>query len=53
MDQPRSKGAAGIQTCSFCRKSYRDVGPLIVGPELDKGLRAYIFRDCVELCRSS
>jgi hypothetical protein len=31
--------------CSFCRKSYRDVGPLVEGPG-----DAYICGECVELC---
>jgi ATP-dependent Clp protease ATP-binding subunit ClpX len=34
-------------TCSFCRKSYRDVGPLVEGPG-----GVYICGDCVELCQS-
>ncbi len=50
MDQPGSKDASSTQTCSFCRKSYRDVGPLIEGPELDSGVRAYICGDCAVLC---
>jgi ATP-dependent Clp protease ATP-binding subunit ClpX len=33
--------------CSFCRKSYRDVGPLVEGPE-----EVYICGECVELCHS-
>jgi ATP-dependent Clp protease ATP-binding subunit ClpX len=33
--------------CSFCRKSYRDVGPLVEGPG-----DVYICGDCVELCQS-
>jgi ClpX C4-type zinc finger len=50
MEQPGSKDAAGSYTCSFCRKSYRDAGPLVEGPELDTGVRAYICRNCVEVC---
>jgi hypothetical protein len=34
--------------CSFCRKSYRDVGPLIEGP----GGEIFICGECVELCQS-
>jgi ATP-dependent Clp protease ATP-binding subunit ClpX len=34
-------------TCSFCRKSYRDVGPLVEGPE-----DVYICGQCIELCQS-
>ena len=30
--------------CSFCRKSYRDVGPLVEGPG-----DVYICGECVEL----
>ncbi|MEC8300320.1 MAG: ClpX C4-type zinc finger protein, partial [Planctomycetota bacterium] len=33
--------------CSFCRKSYRDVGPLVEGPG-----DVYICSECVELCES-
>jgi ATP-dependent Clp protease ATP-binding subunit ClpX len=33
--------------CSFCRKSYRDVGPLVEGPG-----DVYICSECVELCSS-
>lgn len=33
--------------CSFCRKSYRDVGPLVEGPG-----DVYICGECVELCES-
>jgi ATP-dependent Clp protease ATP-binding subunit ClpX len=35
-------------SCSFCRKSYRDVGPLAEGPDTGKGA-AYICADCAEL----
>src|SRR5262245_10961063 len=33
--------------CSFCRKSYRDVGPLVEGPG-----EVYICGDCIQLCQS-
>ncbi len=33
--------------CSFCRKSYRDVGPLVEGPD-----DVYICGECIELCQS-
>jgi ATP-dependent Clp protease ATP-binding subunit ClpX len=33
--------------CSFCRKSYRDVGPLVEGPD-----GVYICGECIELCTS-
>jgi ATP-dependent Clp protease ATP-binding subunit ClpX len=33
--------------CSFCRKSYREVGPLVEGPG-----DVYICGECIELCES-
>ncbi|MBM4097439.1 MAG: ATP-dependent Clp protease ATP-binding subunit ClpX [Planctomycetes bacterium] len=39
----RSRNAS----CSFCRKSYRDVGPLVEGPA-----DVFICGECVELCQS-
>lgn len=33
--------------CSFCKKSYRDVGPLVEGPG-----DVYICGECIELCQS-
>jgi ATP-dependent protease Clp ATPase subunit len=33
--------------CSFCRKSYLDVGPLVEGPG-----NVYICGECIELCQS-
>jgi ATP-dependent Clp protease ATP-binding subunit ClpX len=33
--------------CSFCRKSHRDVGPLVEGPG-----DVYICGECIELCQS-
>lgn len=33
--------------CSFCRKSYRDVGPLVEGPD-----DVYICGGCIDLCQS-
>src|SRR5438132_3645009 len=32
--------------CSFCRKSYRDVGPLVEGPG-----NVYICAACIDLCQ--
>lgn len=32
--------------CSFCRKSYKDVGPLVEGPS-----DVYICGECIELCQ--
>src|SRR5262249_59352898 len=40
-------GAKKNAYCSFCRKSYRDVGPLVEGPG-----DVYICGDCIELCQS-
>jgi ATP-dependent Clp protease ATP-binding subunit ClpX len=34
-------------SCSFCRKNYREVGPLVEGPE-----DVYVCGDCIELCQS-
>jgi ATP-dependent Clp protease ATP-binding subunit ClpX len=34
-------------SCSFCRKNYRDVGPLVEGPG-----DVFICGECVELCQS-
>ena len=33
--------------CSFCRKSYRDVGPLVEGPG-----DVFICNECIDLCQS-
>jgi ATP-dependent Clp protease ATP-binding subunit ClpX len=42
-----SGGAKKNAYCSFCRKSYRDVGPLVEGPG-----DVYICGECIELCQS-
>ncbi|MDA0587449.1 MAG: ATP-dependent Clp protease ATP-binding subunit ClpX [Planctomycetota bacterium] len=34
-------------SCSFCRKNYREVGPLVEGPD-----NVYVCGDCIELCQS-
>jgi len=39
--------AADKEACSFCRKTYAEVGPLIAGPP-----GVFICRECVELCHS-
>ena len=46
---PGKRGPAGKKNanCSFCRKSYREVGPLVEGPE-----DVYICGECIELCQS-
>jgi len=43
------RGSTGKKNanCSFCRKSYREVGPLVEGPE-----DVYICGECIELCQS-
>jgi ATP-dependent Clp protease ATP-binding subunit ClpX len=41
MNRPRNAN------CSFCRKNYRDVGPLVEGPG-----NVYICADCIELSQS-
>jgi len=44
-----NRGATGKKNanCSFCRKSYREVGPLVEGPS-----DVYICGECIELCES-
>jgi ATP-dependent Clp protease ATP-binding subunit ClpX len=42
-----STGRKGNAYCSFCRKSHRDVGPLVEGPG-----DVYICGECIELCQS-
>src|SRR5690348_13582241 len=46
---PGKRGAAGKKNanCSFCGKSYRDVGPLVEGPG-----DVYICGECIDLCQS-
>ena len=46
---PGKRGTTGKKNanCSFCRKSYRDVGPLVEGPG-----DVYICGECIELCQS-
>jgi len=47
-DTPSRRGATKKNAfCSFCRKSYRDVGPLVEGPG-----DVYICGECIELCQS-
>jgi ATP-dependent Clp protease ATP-binding subunit ClpX len=43
------RGSTGKKNanCSFCRKSYREVGPLVEGPD-----DVYICGECIELCQS-
>src|SRR5436190_13780675 len=46
----RPNGTAGRNRnayCSFCKKSFRDVGPLVEGPG-----EVFICGECIELCRS-
>ena len=35
----------GKEVCSFCRKGFEEVGPLVAGPP-----NVYICRDCIEIC---
>ncbi|MGE5193037.1 MAG: ATP-dependent Clp protease ATP-binding subunit ClpX [Deltaproteobacteria bacterium] len=46
---PGNRGSTGKKNanCSFCRKSYREVGPLVEGPG-----DVYICGECIELCQS-
>lgn len=46
---PGKRGSTGKKNanCSFCRKSYREVGPLVEGPD-----EVYICGECIELCQS-
>ena len=43
----RGSGGKKNANCSFCRKSYREVGPLVEGPE-----DVYVCGECIELCQS-
>ncbi len=43
----RSTSGKKNANCSFCRKSYRDVGPLVEGPD-----DVYVCGECIELCQS-
>ena len=46
-EQPTGKtGRNRNAYCSFCRKSYRDVGPLVEGPG-----DVYICAACIDLCQ--
>jgi ATP-dependent Clp protease ATP-binding subunit ClpX len=46
-NSPGNAGRNRNAFCSFCRKSYRDVGPLVEGPG-----DVYICGECIELCQS-
>jgi ATP-dependent Clp protease ATP-binding subunit ClpX len=50
-DGPANRRGSGTTKknafCSFCRKSYRDVGPLVEGPG-----DVYICGECIDLCQS-
>jgi ATP-dependent Clp protease ATP-binding subunit ClpX len=45
--KPPTGGRGRNAYCSFCHKSYREVGPLVEGPG-----DVYICGECVELCQS-
>src|SRR5205085_11363850 len=44
---PGTAGRNRNAYCSFCRRSHRDVGPLVEGPG-----DVYICGECIELCQS-
>ena len=44
---PGTAGRNRNAYCSFCRRSHRDVGPLVEGPG-----DVYICGECIELCSS-
>ena len=44
---PGTAGRNRNAYCSFCRRSHRDVGPLVEGPS-----DVYICGECIELCQS-
>lgn len=44
-DSTKSTSSKKNAFCSFCRKSYKEVGPLVEGPS-----DQFICRDCVDLC---
>lgn len=43
-----NQGTRKIAYCSFCRRNYRDVGPLVQGPN-----DVYICGECIDLCQST
>ncbi|NOX53513.1 MAG: ATP-dependent Clp protease ATP-binding subunit ClpX [Planctomycetes bacterium] len=43
----RGSGGKKNAVCSFCRKSYREVGPLVEGPD-----DVYVCGECIDLCQS-
>lgn len=43
----RSSTGKKNANCSFCRQNYREVGPLVEGPD-----EVYICGNCIELCQS-
>jgi ATP-dependent Clp protease ATP-binding subunit ClpX len=45
--QSSNRGGARDAWCSFCRKNYREVGPLAEGPD-----RVYICNACVRMCEA-
>ncbi len=46
-DSNSTKSTRKNAFCSFCHKSYRDVGPLVEGPS-----DVYICGDCIDLCQT-
>jgi ATP-dependent Clp protease ATP-binding subunit ClpX len=45
MAEANSNDNTALTYCSFCRRSHRDVGPLVEGPD-----QVYICIHCVRLC---
>ncbi len=45
--KPTGAGRNRNAYCSFCRRSHRDVGPLVEGPS-----DVYICGECIDLCQS-
>lgn len=45
-DTNGGRGGKNIAFCSFCRKSFREVGPLVEGPN-----EVFICAGCIDLCQ--
>lgn len=52
MSDQESDEAASPARCTFCQESYLIVGALIESPDWLDGRRAYICKNCVEVCVS-
>jgi ClpX C4-type zinc finger len=51
VDRGSAKQSLETTACSWCQKSFREVGPLVEGPGTGKG-SVYICAACAELCLS-